>query len=61
MIRHDGGGAFHDRNPIRICRTGDKDRTIDETADILRALDQAHAAGYDSIADAKSREKRLTF
>ena len=61
VIGDDGGGAPHDRHPIRIGRAGDQNRAVDEAVDIARAFDQADASGGDRFADAEPGHERAAF
>ena len=56
-IGDDGGGLFHDRLPVRIGLVGDQNLALLELADELRALDDAHRARGNLLADAASGDE----
>ena len=54
VVGDDRRRPLHDRHPVGIGRRGDEDRAVDEAVDVARALDQAHRAGDDRVADAEA-------
>ena len=57
VVGDDRGRALHDRHPVGVGGLGDENRAVDELVDVLGALDDAHAAGDDGLADRQAGDQ----
>ena len=61
MIGDDGRRALHDRHPVRIGGLRHQHGAVDETVDVLRAVDDADAARHHGVADAEACHQLLAL